>query len=112
LAVSVLQRARRPLLLLACAALAIAGAFAAGLLAGGGGSAAADEQTRTFTGRRGDVFRVPAIGVRCVASQEGGSPRLLCRHAPSGRYDVVLFRESLYVYRRGSPDDPVFFGRH
>jgi hypothetical protein len=96
---------------IACAALLIGGAFAAGFLAGGGGDAAASEAARTYTGRRGDVFRVPTIGVRCVAAQEGGSPNLLCRYAPRGRYDVVFFREILYVYRRGAPDDPVFVGR-
>jgi hypothetical protein len=109
-AVSALRRARRPLVAVAVVALAIAGAFAAGLLTAGGGDAAS-EQARTSTGRRGDVFRVPAIGVRCVVSQEGGSTNLHCGYSPSGRYEAVFFKQSLYVYRRGLPDDPVFVGR-
>jgi hypothetical protein len=88
------------------------------VVAGAGGAAldravsqdADASATRVFTGRIGDVFVAHGPAARCVVSQEAGAPRLSCRHTPlgRGRYDVVFFKDNLFVYRNGRPDTPVF----
>jgi len=77
------------------------------------GAAPAATDTRVYTGRTGDVFRVPASSTRCVVSQEGGAANTMCRHTPLAlaRYDVVFYRDNLFVYRNGRPDNPVFSAR-
>ncbi|HUK93552.1 MAG TPA: hypothetical protein VLU96_00705 [Gaiellaceae bacterium] len=74
----------------------------------GSEAASTNATKRVFTGRVGDVFRVPAISVRCIVSREGGAPDLICQHTPRWRYQVVHPKDNLFVYRSGRPDDPVF----
>jgi hypothetical protein len=64
-----------------------------------------------YTGRVGDVLRVPAAATRCIVSKEGGAPNLICAHTPRWRYQVVFYRENLFVFRNGYPDNPVFSAR-
>jgi len=89
--------------------LLIAGTFALGR-ATAPGAAPAATNARVFTGRAGDVFRVPAAAVRCVVSQEAGAATTICQHMPlaRARYSVVFYRDNLFVYRNGRPDNPVF----
>jgi hypothetical protein len=77
------------------------------------GAAPAAPSSRVFTGRLGDAFRVPASATRCVVGSEGGSPRTTCWHTPlaRARYSVVFYRDNLFVYRYGRPDNPVFSAR-
>lgn len=72
------------------------------------GVAPAAPSSHVFTGRLGDVFRVPAAATRCVVSVEGGAANTMCRHTPRARYSVVFYRDNLLVYRNGRPDSPVF----
>src|SRR5436309_14015811 len=62
-----------------------AGTFALGR-ATAPGAAPAATNARVFTGRAGDVFRVPAAAVRCVVSQEAG---LRPRSASTCRWHVL-----------------------
>jgi hypothetical protein len=73
------------------------------------GAAAGTE--RVYTGRVGDVFRVPATATRCTVSREAGAADLICEHTPRTRYSVVFFKDNLFVYRNGNPDSPVFSAR-
>ena len=77
----------------------------------GSDAAAGKTRNRVFTGRQGDVFRVPSARVRCVVTQEGGAPELLCRHTPKANYSVVYFKDNLFVYRNALPDTPIFSAR-
>jgi hypothetical protein len=90
-------------------ALVAAGAFLVGH-ATAPGAAPAASRSRVLTGRMGDAFRVPASATRCDVDQEGGSARTACSHAPlaRARYSVVFYRDNLFVYRNGRPDNPVF----
>ena len=74
------------------------------------GAAGAAASARVFTGRSGDAFRVPAAATRCVVSQESGAANTTCQHTPvsRARYSVVFYRDNLFVYRNGRPDNPVF----
>lgn len=94
---------------LVCLLLALAAAFLLGQAAGPRASSAAAAGSHVYTGRQGDVFFVPGAAVRCDASEEAGAPNLICRHLPSARYSVVFFKDALFVYRNGKPDNPVFF---
>ena len=66
-----------------------------------------------YSGVMGDSFRVPTAGTRCVVGEEAGAANVSCRHIPSAqaRYSVVFYRDNLFVYRNGKPDDPVFSAR-
>jgi hypothetical protein len=64
--------------------LLIAGAFVLGR-ATAPGAAPAATNSRVYTGRAGDVFRVSAAATRCFVSQEGGSANTTCRHTPLAR---------------------------
>jgi hypothetical protein len=86
----------------------VAAAFAVCCIAG---SAAAAGDGRVYTGRVGDVFRAPAVSTRCTVNREAGAANLICAHAPRGRYSVVFFKDNLFVYRNGNPDNPVFSAR-
>ena len=88
----------------------IAGAFVAGRMTGPD-AASASASARVYTGRQGDVFRVPSSATRCEVTQEGGSPRLYCSRIGGGRYTVDFFRSSILVWRNGNPDAPVFSAR-
>lgn len=74
--------------------------------------AAAPAATRghVYTGRMGDVIRVPAAATRCLVSEEGGAANLICGHTPTAkaRFSVVFFTDNLFVYRTAQPDNPVF----
>jgi hypothetical protein len=88
----------------------IAAAFLAGRMTGPG-SASASASARVYTGRQGDVFRVPSAATRCLVTQEAGFPRLYCDRIGGGRYTVDFFRRSILVWRNGNPDAPVFSAR-
>ena len=92
--------------------LLIAGTFVLGR-ATAPGSAPAATNARVYTGRAGDVFRVPAAAIRCAVSQEAAAANTICRHMPlaRARYSVVFYRDNLFVYRNGRPDNPVFSAR-
>ncbi len=62
-----------------------------------------------YTMSEGDVARVPAAATRCEASREGGIPNLRCRRDPEGRYQVVFYEDTVYVFRVGDPDTPRVF---
>jgi len=36
---------------------------------------------------------------------------VICTHTPRARYSVVFFKDNLFVYRNGNPDNPVFSAR-
>jgi hypothetical protein len=67
--------------------------------------------TRVYTGRLGDVFRVPAAAAECRVFQEGAFPTLYCVHRPTARYQVYFYKDRLQVWRNGNPDGPVFSER-
>jgi hypothetical protein len=91
----------------ACASLLAAVAFFVGRATAPDPSDAA-QRSRVYTGRPGDVFRVPSAAARCSVSQEGGSPDLYCIHTPKTRHQVYFFRDAILVWRVGKPDAPVF----
>lgn len=62
-----------------------------------------------YTLRTGDVARAPLAATRCEASGEGGTPNLFCTRMPSGRYQVVFYRDDVLIYRVGNPDHPRVF---
>ena len=95
---------------LVCLPLAIAAAFLLGR-ATSPDTASATTSGHVYTGRLGDVFRVPAAATRCLVSEEGGAADLICAHTPRSRYSVVFFKDDLFVYRNGNPDTPVFSAR-
>jgi hypothetical protein len=72
------------------------------------GHASASTRGHVYTGRPGDTFRVPAAETRCSVSTEAGAGDVLCGHVANGRYSVVFFKDGLFVYRNGKPDNPVF----
>lgn len=72
------------------------------------GHASASTRGHVYTGRPGDTFRVPAAGTRCTVSTEAGAVDVLCGHSTKAHYSVVFFRDGLFVYRNGKPDNPVF----
>lgn len=77
------------------------------------GDASAKTSGRVYTGRFGDVFRVPAATTRCLVSAEAGAANVHCAHIPiaRARYEVVFYKNNLFVYRTGHPDNPVFSAR-
>ena len=62
---------------LACASMPIGAAFLIGRATAPDASVAA-QKSHVYTGRAGEVFRVPAVAARCTVSEEGGSPDLYC----------------------------------
>jgi hypothetical protein len=88
----------------------VAVAFVAGRMTGPD-LASASTSARVYTGRQGDVFRVPSAATRCLVTQEGGFPRLYCSRIGGGRYTVDFFSRSVLVWRNGNPDAPVFTAR-
>jgi hypothetical protein len=90
--------------------LVIAAAFAVGRMTATDGASAA-ASARVYTGRQGDVFRVPSVATRCVVTSEGGFARLYCSRIGGGRYTVDFFSRSILVWRKGNPDAPVFSTR-
>lgn len=72
------------------------------------GHATASTRGHVYTGRPGDTFRVPAAGRQCTVSTEAGAVDVHCGHATNARHSVVFFKDGLFVYRNGRPDNPVF----
>jgi hypothetical protein len=88
----------------------IAAAFIAGRMTSPD-PASASASARVYTGRQGDVFRVPSAATRCLVSHEAGLPRLYCSRIGGGRYTVDFFRSRIFVWRNGNPDAPAFSAR-
>jgi hypothetical protein len=88
----------------------IAAAFVAGRITGPD-PASASASARVYTGRHGDVFRVPSAATRCLVTIESVFPRVLCSRIGGGRYTVDFFSRSILVWRNGNPDAPVFSAR-
>ncbi len=65
--------------------------------------------SRVYTIHGGDVIRVPATSTRCEASHEGGVPNLVCSRNFEGRYEVVFYKDTVFVFRVGDPDNPRVF---
>lgn len=60
-----------------------------------------------YTLRMGDVVRVPAAATRCEASAEAGIPNLFCTRTARGRYQVIFYKDGVYVWRLAlGPDGP------
>ena len=76
-------------------------------------TASARTASHIYTGTIGDTFRVPAAATRCLVSTEGGAPDVICAHTPvsRARYDIVFYKNNLFVFRNGNPDKPVFSAR-
>jgi hypothetical protein len=72
-------------------------------------TAVASPTARVYTGRLGDVFRVPSASTRCLVTVEGAFPRLFCSWIGGGRYTVDFFTSSILVWRNGNPDAPISF---
>jgi hypothetical protein len=77
------------------------------------GAAPAAPSSRVFMGRLGDAFGFPPPrpGVSSAQREEArGRP---AGHTPlaRARYSVVFYRDNLFVYRYGRPDNPVFSAR-
>jgi hypothetical protein len=90
--------------------LLLTAAFVAGRLTSAD-AASASPNARVYTGRQGDVFRVPSTATRCLVSVEGGSPRLYCSRIGGGRYTVDFYKTTVQVWRNGNPDNPAFSAR-
>jgi hypothetical protein len=88
----------------------IAAAFIAGRVTGPE-SASASASARVYTGRQGDVFRVPSAATRCLVTVESVFSRVHCSRIGGGRYTVDFFSRSILVWRNGNPDTPVFSAR-
>ena len=73
-------------------------------------AAPAATSSHVYSGRLGDVFRVPGAATHCLVSHEIGAVNTICRHTPlaRARYSVVVYRDNLLVYRNGNPDSVVF----
>ena len=89
----------------------IAAAFMLGRATSPDDASATLAARHVYTGRQGDVFRVPAAATRCVVSREGGFPDMFCSRIPSGRFTVSFFEDSVLVWRNGNPDRPAFSAR-
>jgi hypothetical protein len=99
--------------LLAIAVCAITGVFVLGFVVGRvteSGDAPAKVTRHVYTGRVGDVLRVPSVELRCEVSVEGGFPDLFCLHTPASRYRTFFFEDSFLVYKVGN-ESPVFVGK-
>jgi hypothetical protein len=53
---------------------------------------------QVYTVRYGDEIRVPDVGMRCLASGEGGFPNFLCFRIPRGRHSVSFYNDSFLVW--------------
>jgi hypothetical protein len=99
---------RLPLLLVV---LAIAAAFVGGR-ATSPSLATASSVAHVYTGRVGDVFRVPSAGVSCRVGKEGGRfANVLCQHTPYWHFQAYFTQGWFAVLKRGYPENPVFSTR-
>jgi hypothetical protein len=74
-------------------------------------AASAQGRNQVYTLRQNDVVRAPGASTRCTASAEGRVKNLFCRRSPEGRYEVVFYTDSIFVWKNGSPDKPAFSAR-
>jgi hypothetical protein len=65
---------------------------------------AAPRAERVYTLRQGDRVRMPSTATECLATQEGGFPRLHCARTSRGRYQVDIFADTVHLYDLESPD--------
>lgn len=69
---------------------------------------ATDEPTppgaRVYTLSQGDRVRMPAVATECLATQEGGFPRLHCSRTSRGRYQVDIFADTVHLYDLEAPN--------
>lgn len=76
----------------------------------------ADATSSTSTGhvywlQKGDTAVFAGARVKCTAFVEGGAPELYCRKSAGGpKHQVSFFRNRIFVYVNGQPDDPVWSG--
>jgi hypothetical protein len=60
--------------------------------------------SRIYTLRQGDRVRMPSVAAECLATQEGGFPRLHCSRTSRGRYQVDIFADTVHLYDLDAPD--------
>jgi len=65
----------------------------------------------TYVLREGDRVVVPAIHQACTASGEGGTPDLFCERLRGSRHQVVIFDDTIQVWKVGNPDAPAWSGK-
>jgi hypothetical protein len=65
---------------------------------------AAPPGERVYTLRQGDRVRMPSAATECLATQEGGFPRLHCSRTSRGRYQVDIFARTVHLYDLEAPD--------
>jgi len=85
--------------------------FGLGRTSASDGSEADAESTEVeHTGRIGDTFRIPSLGLYCSVGIEAGLPRLLCGHLGlRPRYQVSFERNRTVVIAVGDPGDITVF---
>jgi hypothetical protein len=59
---------------------------------------------RVYTLQQGDIVRMPSVATECLATQEGGFPRLHCSRTSRGRYQVDIFADTVHLYDLESPN--------
>ena len=94
---------------LAALVIVVAGAVAAfAIYTFGSGDDESDQVTpaapRIYTLREGDRVRMPSVATECLATQEGGFPRLHCSRTSRGRYQVDIFADTVHLYDLEAPE--------
>jgi hypothetical protein len=90
---------RSKLVSLAALAATAGTGFAGGQLAS---SRPADASaTHAYVLRKGDKITIPAINQGCVVSEEGGALDLFCTRSRHSHHQVVFFRDSILVWKKG-----------
>ena len=64
-----------------------------------------------YTLRVGDKVTIPAVNQRCAVYSEGGAPELYCARPRHPRHQVTIFRDSILIWKVGSPDRPAWSGK-
>jgi hypothetical protein len=78
----------------------------------GHAASARDSAHHTFYPVLGDRVVVRSAQVSCkVEAGEVGKPTLFCQHSPAPHYQVVFYRDALFVWKIGNPDKPAFHAR-
>ena len=88
---------------LAALAIVVAGAVAAFAVYTFGGDADDASGPQVYTLRQGDRVRMPSVATECLATQEGGFPRLHCSRTSRGRYEVDIFADTVHLYDHEAP---------
>jgi hypothetical protein len=73
--------------------------------------AAEASATHRYTLRVGDKLTIPAVKQRCAIYTEGGAPELYCARPLHPRHQVTIFRDSILIWKVGSPDSPAWSGK-